>query len=133
MITTFGAWSEPIVKPDISPFRVLLAGLAWRFLGTRGSGETLIEAMAGDDEQNTMLAGMSLVKAGKRSVDLIARNVDSGDATPSIIRLLPDLDSPDSRALLDRISATHTGEIADVAGQCAAQLERMDQVRSERS
>ena len=50
---------------------VLLAGLVWRALASSGSGNTLVHAMSGSDEQNRALGRMALVKAGKRSVGLI--------------------------------------------------------------
>lgn len=114
------------MKGKISPAKVILAGAAWRTLGSRRAAGTLIEALSGDDEQNRMLAGMSLVKAGARSVELIERKVASGEAPPALVRLLPDLDQPRSRELLRKIAIEESGELADAARQCLAQLDRID-------
>lgn len=79
------------MKRELSAARILLAGVMWRTFGTRRSGETLLSAMAGDNEQNRMLAGMSLVKAGERSEKLIEKKVETGEAPPPVVRLLDDL------------------------------------------
>lgn len=108
-----------------SPFRVLAAGLAWRWFGSRGSAETLYDAMAGDDEQNRMLAGMSFVRAGERSVDFIEHKIDAGEVSPRIIRLLPDLDEARARPLLARVAASASGDVAETARQCIAELDEL--------
>jgi hypothetical protein len=112
------------VKRRISPARLLLAGAAWRSLGTRRSGEMLLEAMSGDDEQNLMLAGMALIKAGERTVELIEERVDAGEASVPAIGLLPDIGSPRARALLERIANESSGEEAIAASRGLDQLER---------
>ena len=107
----------------VSPIVVLAAGIAWRAFGTRGAGEKLTAAMAADDEQNRMLAGMSLVKAGQRSFDFIERKIEAGEASSPLIRLLPDIGGPKTRTVLDKIVAEGRGELVDTARQC---IERLD-------
>ncbi len=77
-----------------SPFRVLAAGFAWRLLGTRRSGEFLLRCVASDDEQNRMLAGMALVKAGQKSATLIRQAQQRDDASPRLERILEDVEGP---------------------------------------
>ena len=60
--------------------KVIGAGLAFRSVGSEGAGYTLLDAFSGDDEQEKMLAGISLVKAGERSVDLIEKARQDGPA-----------------------------------------------------
>ncbi len=115
------------MKRKPSAARLLFAGVMWRAFGTRRSGEILIRAMSGGDEQNRMLAGMALVKAGERSVDLIESKVASGESTPSVIRLLPDLGGPRARPLLERIASEGASDQSRVARGCLDQLDRMDQ------
>lgn len=117
------------MKREPSAARVLLAGLAWRTFGTRRSGEVLLRVMRGGVEQNRMLAGMSLVKAGERSVDLIEQAVSAGDAGPGAIRLLADLESPRARALLERIAGEDGTERGEAARACLKQLERQAQFK----
>ncbi len=107
----------------------MAAGTAWRWFGSRNSAETLLGAMAGDDEQNRMLAGMSLVKAGQRSFDLIEKMVDEGAASPPVIRLLPDIGGEKSRDVLIRIAESETGELQDAARECIDLLDRIADLR----
>ena len=97
----------------------------WRLFGTRRSAETLIDAMSGDSEQNRMLAGISLVKGGQRSFDLIAQKVEAGKATPPVMRLLPDIDPSAAREVLNGVVDSQ-GELAETARQCIATLDRIE-------
>lgn len=109
-----------------SPLRIIAAGAAWRMFGSKKSAQKLLDAMDGDDEQNRMIAGMSLVKAGKRSVDLIEEKIGAGEATPPVVRLLPDLDGPRTEQIMRRILADGPDELREVARQCIDLLDRMD-------
>lgn len=109
-----------------NPVSLILAGLAWRFFGATGAGEKLLRAVNGDDEQNRMLAGISLVRAGERSVDLIGKQFNAGGATPQMIRLLPDINSQGAQALLETVSHSQKDELAVAARSCLDLLSRME-------
>ena len=109
----------------MTPVRVLAAGFMWRLFGTRQSVETLFEAMSGTNEQNRMLAGISLVKGGQRSFDFIEQKLAAGDATPTLIRLLPDIDASAARDILNRV-ADSQGELAETASECIDTLDRIE-------
>lgn len=111
-----------------SAFRVIAAGIAWRLFGSRASGSLLLRAMAADDEQNRMLAGMSLVKAGERSLRLIEKEINSENASVDLIRLLPDLGGEEARKLLEDIAAGDSSEFAGAATECIDLLDRMKSV-----
>ena len=117
---------------DVSPIRVLAAGMAWRMFGSQKSAQTLSGAMSGDDEQNRMRAGMSLVKAGQRSFDFIKQKIDAGEASPPLVRLLPDIDAHAARDVLIRIADAEQGELADTAKQCIESLDRINALESNR-
>ncbi len=110
-----------------SSLGIIAAGAAWRLFGSRRSAEKLLAAMNGKDEQARMLAGMSLVKAGERSFDLIEQKIEAGVATPSAVRLLPDLDGPRTRGLMQRILAQGPDDLREAAAQCISLLDRMEQ------
>ena len=110
----------------ISPFRVMAAGTSWRLFGSRRAAETLLQAASGKDEQNRMLAGMSLVKAGRRSFDLIKNKVEAGEASAPLIQLLGDIDSSRARPVLQEIAKGGPGDMSDAARQCIELLDRMD-------
>lgn len=112
----------------MTPARVLVAGLTWRVLGTRRSAAVLLDAFTAGDEQNRMLAGMSLVRAGARSFDLIEREIEKGDAGASLVRLLPDIDDKRSRSTLERLAGGGDEEMADAARQCLAAIQRQESI-----
>ena len=97
----------------------------WRLFGTRQSADTLFDAMSGESEQNRMLAGISLVKGGQRSFDFIEQKVDAGEATPLVLRLLPDIDPSAARDVLNRIVDSQGG-LAETARQCINTLDRIE-------
>jgi hypothetical protein len=106
---------------------VIGAGVAWRTVGYESAGEDLIEAFTSDDEQNRVLAGISLVKAGERSIDLIEKARSTGSLTPELVRLLADIGGPKSQALL-RDLADEKGPVADAAIESLELLERIEQL-----
>lgn len=108
-----------------SAFRVIAAGIAWRLFGSRKSGSLLLQAIGGDDEQNRMLAGMSLVKAGDRSFRLIEEEINDENASVSLIRLLPDIGGEEARKLLEGIAASGSHELSEAATECIDLLDRM--------
>ena len=111
-----------------SSLKVLMAGASWRLLGSERAAHTLLEAMSGDDEQNRMLAGMSLVRAGKRSFALIADRIAVGDATPELVRLLPDIGGEQARPILDGLAENASGELQQAAAECIDLLDRIQKL-----
>ena len=86
----------------------------------------LLEAFTSGNEQNRMLSGMSLVRAGARSFDLILREIEQGGNAAGLVRLLPDIDDRRSRPILEQVAAGQDPEAAEAARQCLATLERQD-------
>ena len=78
-----------------------------------------------------MLAGMSLVKGGQRSFDLIEEQLESGRASAPLLQLLPDIDADRSRAVLQKILQADTGEMAETAKQCVELLDRIDDMQGD--
>ena len=109
----------------MTPARVLMAGVLWRLFGRRASAATLLEAFAADNEQNRMLAGMSLVRAGGRTFDLIETEIAAGRASPRVLRLLPDIDHERARAVIAPVAAGE-GELATAAQACLETLDRIE-------
>jgi hypothetical protein len=105
--------------------KVIGAGVAWRIAGSEAAGMTLLEAVAGEDEQERALAGMSIVKAGDRSISLIENARVSGTLTPPAVRLLADIGGARSRALLTEIAAEE-GPLVEAAVESLDLLDRID-------
>ena len=125
MSTGFGTSCDGPMKKEMSAGRVIAAGFSWRLFGSRRAGATLLQAMSGNDEQNRMLAGMSLVKAGQRSLRLIDKKINDEKGSVPLIRLLPDIGGEEARKLLEVIAARKTGDMADAATECIDLLDRM--------
>ena len=123
-----GTSSSHANERRLSPFRVMVAGMSWRLFGSRRAAETLLQAASGDDEQNRMLAGMSLVKGGQRSFDLIENQLAAGRASALLVQLLPDIDAGRAREVLQRVLQGEPGEIAETAKQCIDLLDRIDEL-----
>lgn len=102
-----------------------MAGVLWRAFGRQASARTLLEAFNRGNEQSRMLAGMSLVRAGGRSFELIEEEIAAGRATPKDLRLLPDIDAGRARRVLTGI-ADADGELAGPARECLDTLDRID-------
>jgi hypothetical protein len=108
-----------------SSLKVIGAGVAWRAVGSNAAGSALLEAFSSDDEQDRTLAGMSIVKAGVRSIDLIEKARESGNLTPPMVRLLADIGGPRSRDLLGEIAAG-SGPLGEAAVDSLDLLDRID-------
>jgi hypothetical protein len=106
--------------------KVIGAGLAFRSAGAEGAGYALLDAFSGEDEQEKMLAGISLVKAGERSIDLIEKARKASRLTPEVVRLLADIGGPRSRTLLTELSS----EAGPVATAARESLEVLDQIEA---
>ena len=126
MTMVSGTSSKRSERRQVSPFRVMAAGTSWRLFGSTRAAETLLAAMSSDNEQNQMLAGMSLIKAGQRSFDLIQEKFEADEANARIIRLLADIDPQRARPLLEKIAREEPGELTDTARQCIDLLDRID-------
>lgn len=87
--------------------------------------------MSGDDEQNRMLAGISLVKAGQRSFDLIENRIMAGKASAPVIRLLPDIGGERARGVLEKIASGDESELQETARECVDLLDRIDAIEGD--
>ncbi|MGB5489364.1 MAG: hypothetical protein WBM76_00920 [Woeseiaceae bacterium] len=106
----------------------MMAGISWRLFGWQRAAGTLLQAASGDDEQNRMLAGMSLVKGGRRSFDLIENQLAAGRASAQLVQLLPDIDAVRAREVLQKVLQGEPGEIAETAKHCIDLLDRIDRL-----
>lgn len=124
--TGCGRSCDPALRMSLGgSLKVIGAGVIFRTTGADGAGYTLLDAFSGDDEQEKTLAGISIVKAGEKSLDLIEKARVSGRLTPAVVRLLPDIGGGRARALLSRISADD-GPVADAAMESLDLLDEIE-------
>ena len=72
-----------------------------------------------------MLAGISLLKAGQRSFDLICDRIEAGEATAELVRLLPDIGGERARPLLETLASRNAGEVSAAARESVELLDRI--------
>lgn len=78
-----------------------------------------------------MLAGISLVKAGQRSFDLIENRIKAGKASAPVIRLLPDIGGERARGVLEKIASGDESELQETARECVDLLDRIDAIEGD--
>ena len=105
-------------------FKVFVDRFRWRRMGQDAAGERLLETLESDDEQTRALAGMGLVQAGERSVDLIESAIEQGTASSQAVRLLADIGGDRARSILEAAAAR--GPSADAATEALDLLDRIE-------
>lgn len=93
--------------------QLLGAAVAWRTFGVHSAGRTLARAL-GTGQQEKTLAGMALVRAGGRSVQVIEQELKACGKARVTVHVLADIGTDDAYLLLARI-ATGRGAAADLA------------------
>ena len=101
---------------------LVAAGLAWRTLGLKSAGRTLLQGLEGDESERT-LSGMALVQAGELSVSLIEEHLRSAEPSKMIVRVLIDIEVSASRELLRRIAGVDS-EAGRLAKQFIGETDR---------
>ena len=111
--------------------RVLAAGATWRLTGLASAGDALLDAVAHGEETERTLAEMLLVRAGDRSVPLVADAVLSGRGDADLVDVLASIDTTDARAALARMAQAPPSAVpARVPLAAAAALRTLDQIRA---
>lgn len=105
--------------------RLLAVGATWRTAGLRSAGRALVEAADGDDETGRMLAGTLLVRAGDRSVPLVAEPLLAGRAGPALVDVLASIDTPRARAALTEVARGPSPECRAAAREALRTLDRI--------
>jgi hypothetical protein len=95
--------------------RLYLDGALWRATGLRSAGRALVHALGVRDEANRALAGMFLVRAGRRSGPLLAEAIARRENLPEVLTILGDLGDPRSAPELHRFCDDPDPRVAHAA------------------
>lgn len=95
----------------------------WRSTGLRSAGRALVEALGSSDEDLRSIAGILLVRAGKRSRPLLEEALRRREHVPMVIRILADLGDPGVEREIRPYAQDPDPEIADAALQALRLLE----------
>lgn len=90
--------------------KLLAAGAAWRFTGAAPAGRALVGGLVEGDENERTVAGISLTRAGDRSVPLLAAALTAGAAPDLVVDVLASIGTDAARKALHE--AAQTGSAA---------------------
>lgn len=107
-----------------------MVGATWRLTGIPAAGDALVTAVTSGAESDRMLAGMLLVRAGDRSVPVVAEAILTGRSAADLVDVLASISTDDARAALVRVSQAPPSVVApETTGAAAEALRTLDQIR----
>ena len=87
----------------LTVLRLTLCASAWRLTGLNAAGRVLVHALGSPNENVRTVAGMLLVKAGKKSEPVLSEALMRRESLPLVLTILADIGSqqlePEIRAL----------------------------------
>jgi hypothetical protein len=96
----------------------------WRWTGLSGPGRALVTGLDSADPNNRMIAGMFLVRGGRRAVPLVREALAKGRGLPVILNVAGSLGSRDLIPLVERYTHADDERIARQADQTLDLLRR---------
>ena len=103
--------------------RLHLCRALWRITGLRRAGRALVRALGSRDEGVRALAGMLLVREGRRSEPLLAEALGRRECLPVVLTILGDLGDPRFEPELRRFTHDHEPRVAESAKEALRILE----------
>ena len=73
---------------------VLLTAAIWRAMGIRPAGRALVRALGTDDEQVRAIAGMMLVKSGRKAEPLLQEALNRRENVSTVLTVLGSIGDP---------------------------------------
>ncbi len=64
---------------------------AWRAAGLRSAGRALVRALGSEDDNVRTIAGVFLVRAGKKSEPLLEEALEKRESLPTVLTILADI------------------------------------------
>lgn len=95
--------------------RLFLINAIWRVTGLRSAGEALVRALASDEEEIRMLAGMFLVQAGKRAEPLLSEALTQRRNLPTVLTILGDINARHLEGEIRSLSEDRDPNVAKAA------------------
>ncbi len=94
---------------------VLLSGAIWRATGIRSAGRALVRALGTDDEQLRMIAGMILVKGGRKAEPLLQEALERRENVSTVLTVLGSIGDPSVEPQLRRFTDDNDPHISKAA------------------
>ena len=105
--------------------RLLAAGAAWRLTGVAPAGRALVGGLVEGDENERTVAGISLTRAGDRSVPLLAEALAAGAAPDLVVDVLASIGTDAARNVLQQEAETGSAA-AEPAARALRTLDETD-------
>ena len=102
--------------------KLFAARSVWRTLGSTAAGRALLGGLGSPDEDVRTLAGMLLVRSGKRAEPLLEEALDKRLHLPVVLTILGDLGDPAAAPRLRQFSDDPDIEVARAAREALATL-----------
>lgn len=93
-------------------------------LGSDAAGRRLVASLGSEDENVRMLAGMFLVKNGRRALPVLREALLRREQLPTVLTILADIAAPESAGLIRPYVADPDPAVADAARAALDIVER---------
>ena len=95
--------------------RLFACRALWRVTGLWAVGRSLIDALASDDEDERVIAGILLTRAGRRAEPLLEEALKDGRHLPMVIAVLGSIGDPAVLPDLQPFVQSEDPEVANAA------------------
>jgi hypothetical protein len=100
------------------------ANAVWRATGSSRAGRRLVDALSSPDETSRTVAGILLVRAGRRSIPLLEVALTRGRSVPMVLRLLGDVGARELAERIGEYAKSDDPAVARAARDALRALER---------
>jgi hypothetical protein len=94
---------------------LFVSNALWRLGGLRAAGRVLVRALDSKDETNRTIAGMLLVRAGKKSEPLLQEALDKRENLPVVLTVIGSIGDSKFEPELSRFSRDADPDVAKAA------------------
>ncbi len=95
--------------------RIFACAAAWRATGLRSPGRALVRALASEDENVRTIAGMFLVRGGRRSEPLLQEALEKRESLPTVLTILADIGDRKFEQELEELCQDEDPQVARAA------------------
>jgi len=94
---------------------VLVASAIWRVTGIRPAGRALVRALGTNDEQVRAIAGMMLVKSGKKAKPLLQEALHRRENVSTVLTVLGSIGDPSMEQEIRRFADDQDPQVSKAA------------------
>ena len=93
--------------------------------GLRPAGRALVRALGSEDENVRTIAGMFLVRSGRRAEPVLQEAIARRENLPLVLTILGNIASPASEEILRRFATDPDSEAAEAAREALEELQEL--------